>query len=474
MGRRHFRHDDALPGRGPVGAAAHVQAADSRHAPDDAPPRPIARRLPQLRRRRGRGVRAARRRHGHRRVQSLRRPERRAQPGDVGASRQEGGQAPAGDDMLLGHRGRQARRADLQSGLLRRARRDPDRPRRRQPVRKGHGRTARPVRRLRAVRRAEEGGRHSAAAPHSLHQRHGLDVVRQGRGGWRRRRGRRVGAPGPAHVPAGRRAACHDVPRHRPGHRPGPRQAAEDGRPPRVGSAQVPGAPGEPQDGRHRREGVEPPDTGRHGEQPDLAAPRGRGHRQARRGAGGDPPHEKRAGVPAAGHPPEPDGRHAGRDERALRPVQAGRRRDKGLRVRTLRQASRAAGRGGRVEGPRRIQERPDSHHGPPRRPARTGAGRRREHGEADIRRSGRRADLCPVPDHGNAVPSDQARPGPGPGRDEAATRGEHRPMGDRDAAATRRRSAAEERQVAGVQHPPRRRGVPGRGRPGPTGGCRS
>ena len=274
-------------------------------------------------------------------------------PGDGRSRRQGGRQTPSAGHLLLGHRGGQARRADLQSRLLRGARPDLRRPRSGQPGRQGHGGPARAIRRLRAVPRAEEGGRRAVAAPHALHQRHGLDVVRQGGRRGRRRRGRRAGAAGAPYFPACRRAAGDDVPRHRQGHRARPGQAAEDGRSPRVGAAQVPRTLGERQVGRHRREGAEPPDTGRHGEQPDGAAPRGRGHRPYGRGAGGDPAHEAGAWVPAAGHAAEPDGRHPGRDERPLWPVQADRRRDQGLRVRPLRHAPRADGRGGRVEGAR-------------------------------------------------------------------------------------------------------------------------
>ena len=109
-----------------------------------------------------------------------------------------------------------------------------------------------------------------------------------------------------------------------PGSRPGDNPG--DGRLPGVRAAEVPPTHGHHARGGHRREGAEPPDTRRHDKQSRLAATGGGRARPAGRGAGGDTEDKEGPGLSPAGHAHEPDGGHAGGEQRAVRPLRVGER----------------------------------------------------------------------------------------------------------------------------------------------------
>ena len=169
---------------------------------------------------------------------------------------------------------------------------------------------------------------------------------------------------------------------------------------------------------RHRR--AHPPDPGWNVHQPGRAAPGGRRARPSAgrlRGAAAD---EARAGLPAPGHADHPDRRHAGRDERALRPLQDGHQRGGGF-LSSGSTASRRPPSTPRSEGgPIASRARPRPRHRPGGRLL-----RRNSPAEAETTgsrpRHRRRPLLRALPDDGAPLPEMEVRPRDGAPRDPTA-----------------------------------------------------
>ena len=212
----------------------------------------------------------------HRGLPGLRRAQRHPQRGRLGRGGQGVWRPLRGRHLLHGEPRAHAR-------LVPRVRAGAQGSRRRHDLHQGHGGHADAVPYREDGARAQERDRAPGARALPLHRRHGPDELRQGRRGrcrHRRHRGRLTGLrQQPARGRDHRRGAHGVAVRHRP--RPGPalRDRRVLGGRPRAQAAQA----------RHHHAavdgGLQPPGSGRHDEQPGLAARGAEGERPSRRRA---------------------------------------------------------------------------------------------------------------------------------------------------------------------------------------------
>ncbi len=120
LGRRHLRRGDALPERGPVGAAGHDPREGAQHPHPDAAARRQWRGLHQLSRQCGEGIRTPHRRCGHGFVPHLRLPQLGREYARRHRRGVRGGQAGGRGD-LLHRRHLRSRPRQIRPGLLREA-----------------------------------------------------------------------------------------------------------------------------------------------------------------------------------------------------------------------------------------------------------------------------------------------------------------------------------------------------------------
>ncbi len=224
VGRRHVRHRDALPARGPVGAPARVARAHPEHLLPDALPRQQRRRLLELSAQCRRRFRETRRRQRHRHFPDIRFPQLHTQP-----QGRHGGRARHARHLRGGHllHGRYPRSGPLEvlARILHQDGEGTGAHGRAHPRHQGHGRPLPPLCGARAGQGAAQGDWHPDPFPHARHQRHQ----------------RRLGAPGercrgryrrPGHrlderldLPAEPQFHRRRAPAHQARHRPGPRGA---------------------------------------------------------------------------------------------------------------------------------------------------------------------------------------------------------------------------------------------------------
>ena len=207
---------------------------------------------------------------------------------------------------------------------------------RRLHLHQGHGGAALAVLR-RAARRPPQGGAlraHPAALP--LHRRPRPDDLPQGHRGRGRRHRHRHRAAGLRQLAAGHRDGRLRAHRHALRQRAGPREALRDGQVLREGPPR--GRLGPRRHLAHAHAGVLAPGAGRHDQQPREPAQGAERARPAARGPAGDPHRARRGRLPAAGDAAEPDRRHAGGAQRAVRAALAHRaRRDEAVPARQVR-----------------------------------------------------------------------------------------------------------------------------------------